>query len=184
MIDLRFELPTAIEVGGRLFTVKTDFRVWIEWLRCFEEDEVASYCIFEDEVPDGNEWVSAAREFAVSENVTPRSVGGSRSEETFDFIRDGDYLVGSFMQAYGINLATVRDLHWHVFLALFRSLPDNTKMAEIMGYRAWRKSDMNKKMERQYEEAQRRWRLPPKETAEVRAIIEWQKEAFGNIKYP
>ena len=28
------------------------------------------------------------------------------------------------------------------------------------------------------------WRLPPKKTAESKAIIEWQKKAFGNIAYP
>lgn len=81
-------------------------------------------------------------------------------------------------------MATVEGLHWHVFLALFRSLPEGTKMAEIMGYRGWNKNDAKKKMEKQYEEAQRMWRLPPKKTAESKAIIEWQKKAFGDIAYP
>lgn len=183
MIDLRFELPTSLEVGGRLFALNTDFRTWIEWLRCYREEAIASYCIFEGERPDGTGWVPAALEFAQSENATPRK-SGEATRETFDFILDGDYLVGSFMQAYGINLATVEGLHWHVFLALFRSLPEGTKMAEIMGYRGWSKNDAKKKMEKRYEEAQRMWRLPPKKTAESKAIIEWQKKAFGNIAYP
>lgn len=36
-------------------------------------------------------------EFAQSENATPRK-SGKATRETFDFILDGDYLVGSFMQ--------------------------------------------------------------------------------------
>lgn len=184
MIDLRFELPSSIEVGGRLYALDTDFRVWIEWLRCYQEESIASYCIFSGEHPEGTEWVDAALEFARSENATPRRTGSRGSSDTFDFILDGDYLVGSFMQAYGVNLATVEHMHWHVFLALFRSLPEGTKMAEIMGYRGWSKNDAKKKMETQYAEAKRMWRLPPRKTAEAKAIIEWQKKAFGNIAFP
>lgn len=184
MIDLRFRLPTAIEVGGMEYELDTDFRTWIEWVRCIREEGIASYSIFNGERPEGSEWVEAAMEFARSENATPKARPDGGAVETFDFILDGDYIVGSFMQAYGIDLATVEYLHWHVFLALFRSLPEGTKMAEIMGYRGWRKNDAKKKMEKQYEEAQRMWRLPPRRTAEAKAMIEWQKEAFGNVTFP
>ena len=44
-----------------------------------------------------------------------------------DYVEDGEYIVGSFMQAYGIDL-TICDMHWHMFKALLLSLPENSKM--------------------------------------------------------
>lgn len=175
MIDLRHGLPDCIEVGGERIPVRTDFRVWIEFMRSLQEDGVASYCIF-DEPPEGTAWVRAAVDFAESRNATPRA-GGS-GERVFDWILDGDFIVGSFRQAYGIDLTTA-ELHWHVFLALFRSLPEGTKMGEIMGYRGYQKP--SKKPEAQMRELKRAWALPPVRTPESKAMLEWQKAAFGNI---
>ena len=185
MIDLRFELPTAIEVDGQLFTLRTDFRVWIEFLRGCEQDGIASFDIFDGEHPDGTSWIQAAMEFANSENATPHGGGGNQGEQSFDFILDGDYIVGSFQQAYGIDLTDPSlKMHWHRFLALFRSLPESTKMAEIIGYRTWNKSQAKRKPESKMDEAKRRWSLPRKQTKENEAVVEWAEKAFGNIEYP
>lgn len=179
MIDLRHPLPTCIEVGGVLYELDTDFRTWIEFTRAVEEDGVAPYTVFKSDVPEGTEWVEAAAEFARSENDTPHG-GGGDGARTLDLIRDGDYIVGAFWQAYGIDLTTAR-LHWHVFLALLRSLPEGCKLTEIMGYRAFRESDLGKDAKRQYGELRRRWTLPPKRDA---AILDWQERAFGSIAVP
>lgn len=179
MIDLRYALPIGIEVGGVFYELDTDFRVWLEFMRAVEDDGIAPTSIFKAEVPDGTEWVEAALEFAKSENETPRAHGGD-GPQAVDFIRDGDYITGAFWQAYGIDLTTAR-MHWHVFLALFRSLPAETKMVEIMGYRTFKAADLKKKPERQYADLRKAWALPPKKDA---AIISWQEQAFGNISIP
>ncbi len=179
MIDIRYPLPTGIEVGGVFYKLNTDFRVWVEFLRAVEDDGIAPYDVFAGEAPDGNEWVEAALEFARSENETPRG-GGGDGAQAVDFIRDGDYIVAAFWQAYGIDLTTAA-LHWHVFLALFRSLPSDTKMAEIMGYRTFKAASLNEKPKTQYERLRKAWTLPPKRDA---AIIDWQERAFGNISFP
>lgn len=179
MIDLRYPLPTSLEVGGVLYEVETDYRAWLEFGRSVEEDEVAPYSIFKSERPGGMGWVRAALEFYESRNATPHG-GGESDAQTFDFIRDGDYIVGAFWQVYGINLTTAR-LHWHVFLALFRSLPEGCKMADIMGYRTFKASDMKRKPEQQYAQLRKAWALPPKADP---AILGWQEQAFGNIEWP
>lgn len=179
MIDLRYPLPTGIEVGGVFYELNTDFRVWLEFARAVEDDGIAPTSIFKAEVPTGTDWVDAALEFAASRNETPKTSGGNEPQAV-DFIRDGDYIVGAFRQVYGIDLTTAA-LHWHVFLALFRSMPESCKMAEIMGYRTFKASDMKKKPERQYADLRKAWALPPKRDA---AIISWQEQAFGNISIP
>lgn len=175
MIDLRFALPTGIEVGGAFYELNTDFRVWLEFNRSVEEDGIAPFSIFKNEIPSGD-WTAAALEFAKSENVTPR--GGDSGERLLDLILDGDYITGAFWQVYGIDLTTA-SLHWHVFLALLRSLPDSCKLTEIMGYRGYTSS--RQKPEQQYRELKKAWSLPPKKDT---AILEWQEQAFGNIKFP
>lgn len=175
MIDLRHSLPNSLDVDGVRVPIRTDFRVWMEFLRSLQEDGVASYCVFDDP-PEGAAWVRPAIEFAKSPVATPKGKGDSA--RVVDWILDGDYLVGSFWQAYGVDL-TKTELHWHVFLALFRSLPEGAKMSEIMGYRAYRKD--SKKPEKRYEELRRAWTLPPVRTAESRAMEEWARAAFGNV---
>lgn len=172
---MRFALPTGIEVGGVFYELETDFRVWIEFLRSVEDEGLAPVSIFKAEVPDGD-WLDAALEFARSENVTPR--GSGDGERSFDFIYDGDYLVGAFQQAYGIDLTTAR-MHWHRFLALFRSLPSGCKMVEIIGYRTYRPD--KRKPEQVYGALRKAWTLPPKRDA---AILEWQEQMFGNVRFP
>lgn len=172
MIDLRFPLPTSIEVDGELYELDTDFRVWIEFLREAEEDGFVSADVFVGRRPAGD-WVKAAMEFAECATVTPkkRAQGGT---ETLDLIRDGDYLVGSFWQVYGIDLTTA-SLHWHVFLALLRSLPEGCKLTEIMGYRGFRESDLKRQPKAVYKELRDLWKLPPKVD---QRLLEWQERMF------
>ena len=68
------------------------------------------------------------------------------------------------MQAYGIDLTSV-DLHWHMFKALFLSLPEDTKIKQIMQMRGYKKD--NKSYERQSEELKRAWSLNKTSTQDI-----------------
>ena len=62
--------------------------------------------------------------------------GSSRTEElALDYVTDGPAIVAAFQQAYGIDLTTTK-LHWWRFKALFAALPEDTRMFQIMSYRA------------------------------------------------
>lgn len=65
----------------------------------------------------------------------------------FDFKQDAKYIYGAFWQTYGIRLSEWRDtrtkpnektrwMHWHEFLYLFASLPEDTRISWIMGIRS------------------------------------------------
>lgn len=65
----------------------------------------------------------------------------------YDFKQDAKYIYGAFWQTYGIRLTDWRDtrkkptdktqwMHWHEFLYLFASLPEDTRMSWIMGIRS------------------------------------------------
>ncbi len=65
---------------------------------------------------------------------TNKKVSGKR---VIDYEKDSPYLYASFLQAYGIDLMEMQGiLPWDKFVALLQSLPENTKMSQIMSIRA------------------------------------------------
>ena len=78
-----------------------------------------------------------------------------------DIDLDAEYIYGSFIQAYGIDLIEVQGkLHWYEFRALLASLPDNTRMREIMGYRAYKKPSKSDTHHSQMMKLQEQYALP------------------------
>lgn len=163
MIDLRTqELPSRLEWEGGSAVIDTSFRTWIEFDRMIREERIVWGGIFTDGVPSGDGWVEAAIKFWKSESTTPRQTRPQPNVLMVDFVQDGDHIVASFQQAYGIDL-TVEDMHWHRFKALFNGLPDSTKMAKIMGYRDYNEQDAKRKYEDAMKEQRAAWSLPQPE---------------------
>lgn len=54
-----------------------------------------------------------------------------------DFIQDAPYIYAGFMQAYRIDLFEEQNrMHWWKFLSLFRALPDDVRIMQIMSIRS------------------------------------------------
>ena len=178
MIDLREKrLPTSIEVGGLSYTIKTDFREWIKFSdiikKPFELYDLAF--LFEGNVP----FVDFSQElfdFYTNKNATPNYPDKS-SENIIDYVLDGEYIVGSFMSAYGIDLTFV-DMHWHLFKALFASLPDDSKIIQIMGMRAYKKSEES--YEKTAMKNKQAWKLPSYTDSELDEILKEIDDEFYN----
>ena len=186
MIDLeRRNLPTClVSDGGEVAHIETGFRTWLKFQRLLTDERLLWLGIFPAETPPKWNWIPAALEFLRSENPTPRSVSGKSSRRTLDMFADGDYLVASFQQAYGIDLTDAGlDMHWHRFLALLRGLPKDTKLAEIMGWRAYERRDSKRKPEEVYTDLREMWALPRVETVENQDVVAWQQKMFGGITY-
>lgn len=79
------------------------------------------------------------------------------------------------MQAYGVDL-TACDMHWHLFRALLRGLPDSTKLAQAMGWRTWLEGDERRKPTTVRRELRDAWSLPRPDEAELVAM---QQALFG-----
>ena len=56
--------------------------------------------------------------------------------KTMDIIQDWPYICAAFQQAYGIDLYADKSLHIIRFRALLKSIPKNTKLAEIISIRS------------------------------------------------
>ena len=187
MIDLRIKgLPEQINVGNSFFTIKTDFRDWLKFSENLKNEDIDFNTIselFVDELPIstwimyGGDIVNELTKFYNNPNATPRIENDSSSDIVIDYILDGEYIVGSFMSAYHIDLTNI-DMHWHLFKALFLSLPDDTKIRQIMSMRAYKKS--NESYDQTSSKLKETWRLPDMTDEELDELNEEINNLFYN----
>lgn len=194
MLDLTKGLPLTIDVGGESFPVNTDYRLWIKFGRFIQK---SIYDLSEEEynvlfeilmlkkgteitINRLQEFLPALIEFYICREVTPRSINNEDDGNTIlSFDYDGSYIYASFRQAYNINLLTEK-LHWHEFNALIKSLPNNTKISEIMGFRSYTKSSQS--MESQYQKSKEVWTIPDMQGMNLEQYEEYKKEILEEIK--
>lgn len=181
-IDLeRRGLPRGIVVespdgGEQMVAVRTDFRDWLRFGRVLGESGACDPRVlagFPDELPSGP-WQAAAIEFYESPVACPRPRGQERPR-ALDMALDGDYVVAAFWQAYGIDLTSC-DMHWHLFRALLRGLPDDTRLSQAMGWRTWLEGDERRKPTTVRRELRDAWALPRPDEDELVAM---QQALFG-----
>lgn len=187
MIDLREKgLPNQIKVGNSFFTIKTNFREWLKFSEKIKNKDIDYENIsdlFVDELPistwimRSEDIIKSLEDFFINKNATPRESSDNSNENIIDYILDGEYIVGSFMSAYGIDLTTV-DMHWHLFKALFLSLPDSAKIRQIMSMRAYKKS--NESYDQTSLKLKEDWRLPDMTDEELDEINEEINNLFYN----
>ena len=98
-----------------------------------------------------------------------------KDERIYDYEYDDGYIYSAFLQQYGIDLQEIKYLHWWKFKSLFDSLNKDTKIVEIMEYRAIDLGKIKDKEEKnRYKKLKKIYKLPDMRT-------ETQKEAdFGS----
>lgn len=176
MIDLtKKALPNTVMVGGRAYSIYTDFRLWMRFeiavskLRRGETIDI-SY-LFKNDMPS---YCDLTELFVFSRPHSPLPRLVSHSDViALDYELDSDLIYAAFLEQYGIDLCEV-DLHWHKFLALLGGLNDSTKLRKVMGYRCYERSDDKKDP---YEELRRAWEIEPPMSEEEQAEI----EEFSNL---
>lgn len=99
------------------------------------------------------------------------------AEKLFDIDQDKELLYGAFFQAYGLNLDTA-DITTGQFLALLRSLPSETRFAEVVKIRGM-KLPVGKGTEKQREEIMRAKRSVALKGGKTDTARAWQE--FGAL---
>lgn len=81
--------------------------------------------------------------------------------QIYSYEFDDEYIYAAFLEQYGIDLNTIKYLHWWKFRALFNSLKEDTQIVKIMGYRAMNISKIkDKDMKAQYKKLKNIYALP------------------------
>jgi len=167
MMDLtRRGLPNVVEIDGSLYSIYTDFRVWMRFANQMKRLRRGEYIdvsyLFKNEMPSFCR-IDVLMEFLDPKCELPRKKQSS-SEIILDYEIDGSYIYAAFMSQYGIDLVEVGELHWHKFLALFKGLKEDEMICRIMAYRGYSKS--NEKIDF-YAEQKEAWRIEYKTEEEL-----------------
>lgn len=161
MRNLLYEpLPDSVEIDGKKYRIITDFREWLRFSDLLGDDSVderqkLSLMLewFEEPPPPGRieEAISALIAFCANADKTekkPKKHSNS-GKKILSWSFDSPYIYAAFLSVYRIDLLNVKYMHWHMFLALFNALPEDTPIRQRMAYRAVNTADIKDKKERQ-----------------------------------
>lgn len=155
-------LPDALEVSGRYYPIRSDFRTGILAELLISDSDLTSEEKIEgllelvyENIPDD---IEAAVQALIDYYLCGKRQKKREKEDgeqpregieakIYDFEEDAPYIFADFMREYGINLNSA-DLHWWEFSALFQGLSDDSRIKTIMGYRAARPADIKNAAER------------------------------------
>lgn len=164
--------PTSVTVCGEELEIDSSFRTGILFESLVNED--LDFSIIVDtalQMYYGENVIFATAE-AVQEAVEKmlwfyrcgdeREIesDGDDSTRSYSFDYDAEYIYQAFRETYHIDLRT-EELHWWVFRALFKALPEDCMFMKIVGYRTLKiPQKMDKEQKQFYQKMKKVFRLP------------------------
>lgn len=139
------DYPETVKVSGRNVRIVTDFREYIRLQDALLDNkltEFEKYLIicgyFLDKCNVNEEAIEALSKFMSMEEVMQIGLCGRKRMEKalYSFSTDFPYILSAFIHVYGINLQTVKYLHWWKFQTLFEGLPEDTEIKQRIMYRS------------------------------------------------
>lgn len=179
MAKLFHSLPNSIRIDSMDYDINTDFRVWIEIEKLLCSSESASgdklakcLALAYRELPPSP--------FAALEGLLTFYSSGRQNKSDccphapsaplYDLEADAEYIYGSFMSQYGIDL-TDAELHWWKFRALLACLGEDCKFARVVSYRSTDTHEIKDARQKHfYEKMKRLYALPDNRTAEEKEM--------------
>ncbi|MBE7038384.1 MAG: hypothetical protein E7404_05745 [Ruminococcaceae bacterium] len=170
MSMLTKSLPDYVMVDDKKYKINTDFKVWLSIESIIFDStlsiakkmsKVISLCYIELPPTLEDALCQIIKFFMHSDEIKDVSEsnisGGKRS---FSFEQDAPYIYCAFLKDYGIDLLKC-DMHWWVFLDLFKGLGSDNRIMEIIKYRTMDLSKIKNKEERAfYLRQKKRYELP------------------------
>ena len=167
------EYPMTILVGGEDIPIITDFREHIKLLDMLKDDTLDTYTkvgyvsqYFKEKPGDFLKAFDGLMDFVSMEelNTDARSAAEQEQEvkkDVYSFSIDFPFIFAAFLRDYGINLKTIKYMHWWEFRLLFEGLSEDTEIKQRIMYRSINLSEIKDKEERKrIEKIQRAIRLP------------------------
>ena len=127
-----FALPRALELGGRSWAIRTDYREVLTILAAFEDLEledgdrayVCLHNLYEDFDGMPRELYQAAYDAAMA--FIDRGGDGRPGPRTMDWTQDAPLIFPAVNRVAGFEVRAVEYLHWWTFLGYFMEIRDST----------------------------------------------------------
>lgn len=151
------DLPTYVVVDNEKYPIYTDFRDWIE-LQEMVSNHVADVLLmqyiltlFMDTVPENLEEAIQSIALFLAGNVDIRATSKpskKKGKNVFSFTYDAPFIIGAFLESYGIDLLSIEYMHWWKFKALLEGLNSKCELNQRIAIRATKVSTIKDKEER------------------------------------
>jgi hypothetical protein len=133
-------LPGTIKVEGEQKAIDTRTSTAIDCIGklASSEDEFIKmkYVCSRLLVPLSVAWFSAAIDYLKGPEEQDQEKPTGPKERVFDYIQDAGLILSAFQQAYGLSYQQLVTMHWWHFLELFKGLPQNTRLMEVIRTRS------------------------------------------------
>lgn len=184
-------LPTALEIGVKLYPIRTDFRVVLNIYAAFNDPELTNQgkcyvcikCLYEDYAHIPREHMQEAVDKAYWFVGGGDLYGGNDSKskiKTMDWEQDEGMIFPAVNKVAGYETRSVPYLHWWAFLGLFNEIGDGL-FSQVINIRL--KKAKNKKLEKYEKEFYREHKdlidIRRKRTAEEQADIDRINKLLG-----
>lgn len=144
------KLPQSIKIDSQEYTVKTDFRAWIEFEIEFQKtsnlerklDLIFNMFKIRPVVKNADEFNCLIEEIIKFYNCGEKINNEKGNENNssgpliYSFKNDHFHIYTDFLRFYSIDLNEVEYLHWWKFRQMFIELPEDSKIKTIMMYRS------------------------------------------------
>ena len=171
LIDL---LPTTINIDNKEYEINSDFRTSILFELLMQDSSVddgdkliMTLNLYYQEIPPKQYWKEATEKIlwfyrCGKDFIASKGKGKDKSDiKIYSFEHDDDYIYAAFMDQYRIDLQDIKELHWWKFKAMFKSLKEDNKIVEIMGYRSMDSSKVkDREQKAYYKKMQNLYKLP------------------------
>ena len=151
-------LPEMVEINGVKYPISCDFRTGMKFDEILDSDisDVQKLLrtlrlYYPKKIPtdihaaiDKVIWFYRCGKEEPKKEERERYKRRNSKEPAYSFTQDAPYIYAAFKEQYGIDLMTEEKLHWWKFMALFESLSEDTKMAQIMYFRKANVSGMSR----------------------------------------
>ena len=172
------QLPRELEVNGRMYAIRTDFRDVLNILCAFSDPELEDgeklytclYILYEDydSIPDGD--LEAAFKAALSFISNGANEDGRKSPHVMDWEQDENLLFPAINKVAGCEVRSAEYIHWWTFIGYYMEISEGV-FSNVISLRM--KKAKGKKLEKWEQEF---WNankgacvLAPKLTAEEQA---------------
>lgn len=186
--------PAEISVGGVLYKINVDFRVWIGVLldlrdlistpmtpeQAMHNAEVLikiEKAVFGKTINQPPaEVINAIVQFSQGYPEAPIGEGKGNDVQTYSLDWDLNYIIIAIMNQFGVDLTYRRKepFHWWEFLLFFRALSGNHFILRLMEIRGYDGKDADMKRQAQ------RYALPRENDADDKAMSDAFNELFYN----
>lgn len=182
MSFLTSQFPDTVEISGRQYAIRTDFRTSIQFELLMQNRAVPdidktwiALQLYFPVIPEDIEtavykalWFYACGKSPGENNGQNHDRPQSSASMIYSFEHDWKYIYSAFLAQYQIDLTDEKtSLHWWKFRALFDCIGEDNLFYKIMGYRAMSiTQDMPKEQKKYYRKMKSLYRLPDGRTAE------------------